>query len=118
MGARVHVNALGREAAAHRVFADRARLKELQQVVGPAGLVADATELEAAERVPADDGAGGLAVDVQVAGPEGRTNSESIAISTASSKVRAWKTLSTGPNISSRAKGSPRFTSTKTVGAM
>ena len=60
-------DALRREAAPHRVLRDRARLQELQQVVGPARLVADAGQRQAAEGVAADDGAGGLAVDVKVA---------------------------------------------------
>src|SRR6187551_1780923 len=71
VGSRVHVDTLGCEAAAHRVLTDRARLQELQQVVRPAGLVADAAELEATERMAADDRARRLAVNVQVAGAKG-----------------------------------------------
>ena len=50
-----------------RVLGDRARQDELQQVVGAAGLAADARHLEAAERLPADQGAGDAAVEIQVA---------------------------------------------------
>ena len=60
----------GRKAAAHGVFGDRARDEELQQVVGSAGLGADAGHLEAAERLALHEGAGDLAVDVEVADAE------------------------------------------------
>ena len=46
---------------------DHARLDELEQVVGAAGLGADAREPVAAERLAADDRAGDVAVDVEVA---------------------------------------------------
>src|SRR5438270_40169 len=61
---------VGREALAPRVLADRAGLEELQQVVGPTGLRADARHAEAAEGLTADDGAGDGSVDVDVAGPQ------------------------------------------------
>ena len=47
-------------------------LDELQQVVGAAGLGADAGEPEAAERLAPDERAGDAAVDVDVAGSEPR----------------------------------------------
>ena len=62
-----HSGLLGGEALAHGVLADRARLDELEQVVGAAGLRADARQAEAAERLASDDGAGGAAVQVDVA---------------------------------------------------
>src|SRR4051794_690283 len=68
MSARAAFEALRREAAAHRVLRNRARLEELQQVVRTASLIAGAAELEAAERMVPHDSAGRLAVDVQVAG--------------------------------------------------
>src|SRR3989304_4765142 len=48
-----------REAAAHRALRYRAGLEELQQVVRPARLVADAGGGQAAEGLAAHDGAGG-----------------------------------------------------------
>ena len=50
-----------------RVLGDDPRVGELQQVVGPSGLRADAGEPVAAERLAADHRAGGAAVDVEVA---------------------------------------------------
>ena len=55
------------EAVADRVLGHRARLDELQQVVGAARLGAGAGEAPAAERLAADHRAGDLAVDVEVA---------------------------------------------------
>ena len=55
------------EAAAEGVFGDRAFDDELQQVVGAARFVADAGELEAAERLAVDEGAGDRAVQIQIA---------------------------------------------------
>src|SRR5205085_6719425 len=49
---------------------DALRLQEQQQVVASAGLRVGAAHVEAAERVRADDRAGALAVDVQVADEE------------------------------------------------
>src|SRR5690349_15133761 len=68
VGARAAIQPLGRKAAAHRILRNRARFEELQQVVRPASLIAGAAETQAAERVPSHHGAGGLAIDVQVAG--------------------------------------------------
>ena len=48
--------------------------------------------------------------------PPVRAKMESAAISIASSKSLAWKTLRTGPKISSWARGESRGTSVKTVG--
>src|SRR6516164_256152 len=52
------------EAAAHGVFRDCAREQKLEQIVGPAGLGADAGKLESAERLPVHQRAGDLAIDV------------------------------------------------------
>ena len=52
---------------AHRVLGHRARLDELEQVVGAAGLRPGARQAVAAERLAADHRAGDPAVDVQVA---------------------------------------------------
>ena len=48
----------------------RAGQQELEQVVGAAGLGADARELEAAERLAVDQGPGDRPVDVEVADAE------------------------------------------------
>src|SRR5450756_2128385 len=56
-----------REPAAHRVLRRHARLEELQQVVRPARLRADAAHLEAAERLALDERSGDAAVDVEIA---------------------------------------------------
>src|SRR5262245_37464290 len=58
------------EAASEGILRDSARQQELQQVIGPAGLRADARQAEAAERLAIDQGAGDLAVDVEVAHAE------------------------------------------------
>ena len=58
------------EAVAHRVLGDDARLDELEQVVGAAGLRADAGQAVAAERLAADHRAGDVAVHVEVADRE------------------------------------------------
>src|SRR5438132_7030633 len=55
------------ESAAQRVLGDHARLDELHEVVRPARLPANARELPSAERLAADAGAGGGAVDIEVA---------------------------------------------------
>ena len=55
---------------AHGVFGRAAGLDEVQQVVGAAGLAADAREAETAERLPADQRAGDAAVEIQVADAE------------------------------------------------
>ena len=60
----------GCEAAPHGVLGDGAGQHELQQVVGAARLGADAGKLEPAEGLAVDQGAGDLAVDVQVADAE------------------------------------------------
>ena len=60
---------LGREAAAHGVFGDAARVGEVPQVAGAAGLGADAAHVEAAEGLPPDDRAGAAPVEVEVADP-------------------------------------------------
>ena len=52
--------------APHGVFGDAAGEEEFVQVVGAAGLGADARELEAAEGLAVDQGAGDGAVDVEV----------------------------------------------------
>ena len=59
-----------REPAPHRVLRDRSRQHELQQIIRPARLRADARQLEAAERLAIDQRAGDLAVDVKVADAE------------------------------------------------
>src|SRR5690242_9113240 len=55
------------EAVAHGVLRHHARLDELQQVAGPAGLGARPREAVAAERLAADHRARDRAVDVEVA---------------------------------------------------
>src|SRR6516165_12615466 len=52
------------------LLGDALGLQEKQQVVAAAGLGVGAAHVEAAERVGADDRAGGLAVDVEVADEE------------------------------------------------
>ena len=49
---------VGREALAEGVLGDHPRVEELQQVVGPARLGADARQAVAAERLAPDDRAG------------------------------------------------------------
>ena len=89
------------------------------QVVGPAGLGADAGELEPAERLAIDQGTRDPAIDVQVADPElaarparyspGFANKARrssaygvpLAIRKASSRSRAFSTARTGPKTSS-----------------
>src|SRR3990170_2690897 len=58
------------EAVAQGVLGNRPRFEKLKEVVRPAGLGADAGELQAAERLALDDGAGDAAVDVEVAHAE------------------------------------------------
>src|SRR5689334_3008264 len=58
------------EAAAERIFRNRPRLQELQQIIGTAGFGADSGKLEAAERLAVYQGAGDLAINVQVADEE------------------------------------------------
>src|SRR5262245_28529020 len=61
---------LWRKAAAKSILRDRARQHELQQIVGAASLAADARELEAAERLAADHGAGAGTVEIKIADHE------------------------------------------------
>ena len=61
---------LGDEALAEGVLGDDPRVEELVEVVGAAGLRADAAHPVAAEGLAADDGAGDVAVQVDVAGPQ------------------------------------------------
>ena len=61
---------LGGEAAPHGVLGDGPGQEELAEVVGAAGLGADPRELEPAERLAVDQGAGDRPVDVEVADPE------------------------------------------------
>src|SRR4051812_24695881 len=60
----------GGEASAHGVFGDGSGPAELGEVVGAAGLGAQARELVAAEGLAFDEGAGDLAVEVEVADAE------------------------------------------------
>jgi hypothetical protein len=55
----------------HGVLRHAAAPQELLQVVRPAGLHAGAGEGDAAEGLDADQGAGDLAVQIEVADPEG-----------------------------------------------
>ena len=59
-----------RESVAEGVFGDGPRQEEVEQVVGAARLGAAAGELEAAERLAVHQGAGDLAVDVEIADAE------------------------------------------------
>src|SRR6185503_6485335 len=52
------------------LLADDLRLEEEAEVVAAAGLGVGAAHVEAAEGVAADEGAGGLPVDVEIAGVE------------------------------------------------
>jgi hydroxymethylpyrimidine pyrophosphatase-like HAD family hydrolase len=61
---------VGGEAAAERVLRDRPRQHELEQIVRPACLRADARQLEAAERLAVHQRPRDLAIDVQVADAE------------------------------------------------
>src|SRR3954451_12944482 len=58
------------EASSHRVFGDGSWPAELGEVVGAAGLGAEAGEFVAAEGLAFDEGAGDLAVEVEVADAE------------------------------------------------
>src|SRR5690349_5739305 len=58
------------EAATHRVFGADARLDELEEVFAAAGFGADAGETEAAEGLPADQGAGDPAIQIEIADAE------------------------------------------------
>src|SRR5437870_3322557 len=60
----------GREPAAHGIFSNSPRQHKLQQVIRPARFRADAGHLEAAERLALDQGAGDLAVDIEIADAE------------------------------------------------
>src|SRR5207253_3319823 len=60
----------GDEALAQGVLAHRPGLEELHEVVGTARLGPHARQPIAPERVPADDGAGDRAVDVDVPRPQ------------------------------------------------
>jgi len=64
------LSARWREAAAHRVLRNRAWQDELQEIVRPAGLAADARHLETAKGLAVNDGSGDLAVDVEVSDAE------------------------------------------------
>ena len=61
---------LGCKPPPHRILGHGAGQQELLQVIRAAGLGADARELEPAERLAIDEGAGDRAVDVEVADPE------------------------------------------------
>src|SRR5690349_24717431 len=50
------------ETVTQGVFGNRARLKELQEIIGTAGLGADAGQFQAAEGLALDHGAGDAAV--------------------------------------------------------
>ena len=56
-----------RETAAHGVLANRARLGELQQVVGAASLASHAAHAKAAERLPSNKRASNSTVDIEIA---------------------------------------------------
>ena len=134
MGRCLHVGDRG-EAAPHGVLGDSPRQHELQQVIRAARLGADARQLEAAERLPVDQGAGDLAVDVQVADAELALDPRDVAPGCAStgrrsgrrrcrwrspgraSRSRALRTASTGPKISSWAMTAVGGTSAKMCGA-
>src|SRR3990172_5738120 len=60
----------GGEAVAHGVFGHRARLDEVQEILGPARLGARARKPEAPERLAPDQAPGDAAVQVEVAPPE------------------------------------------------
>src|SRR5512147_1479690 len=62
---------IGCEAAAQGVLGHAHRVGELLEVILAARLAADAAQLEAAEGLARDEGAGDLAVEVEVAGTEG-----------------------------------------------
>ena len=53
-----------------RVLADGPGFEELLHVVGTAGLPSRSRRLQTAERVTPDDGAGGAAVQIQIADPQ------------------------------------------------
>ena len=59
-----------RETAAHGVLANRARLGELQQVIGAASLASHAAHAKAAEWLTANKRASNSTVDMQWAGNE------------------------------------------------
>src|SRR6516165_4822621 len=56
----------GREAAPHGVFCNSPRQDKLQQIIRPARLGADAGQLEAAERLAVNQGAGDLPINIQI----------------------------------------------------
>src|SRR6516162_9099185 len=58
------------EAAPHGIFCDNPRYDELTQIIRAAGFGTDAGQLEPAERLAGDQGAGDLAIDVQIADAE------------------------------------------------
>jgi hypothetical protein len=58
---------VGGETVTHDIFGDDARDEELQQVVAAAGFRSAARHLESAEGMPADDGTGAGAIDINVA---------------------------------------------------
>ena len=58
------------ETAAEGVFRDGTRIGELQKIIRAAGLGAHAGEAESAKGLPADEGAGDRAVEVEVADAE------------------------------------------------
>ena len=55
---------------AQSVFGYCPRFEKLQQIIRPAGLGADAGEFEAAEGLAVDQGAGDVAIDIEVADAE------------------------------------------------
>ena len=61
---------IGRKAAAQGVFGDAYRVGELLEIILAAGLAADAAQPEATEGLACDEGAGDLAVEVEVADAE------------------------------------------------
>src|SRR4051794_1320751 len=65
---------LDHQTVAHRVLGDHARLDELQQVIGPAGLAPGAGEPVAAERLAGDHRPGDVPVDVEVADGQARAD--------------------------------------------
>jgi hypothetical protein len=70
--------AIRREAAAESIFRNSPRLDELQQIIGATGFRADAGEHEPTEWLSVHQGAGDLAIDIEIADEELALNTRDI----------------------------------------